>query len=335
MWRGLNNTSNRRQVPTQAVRNDFRLSPSQQTLIEVMAYQTLPRNIERDFNEYERALFATVGFASAGIPTRQADRLVAGLSINSRLNVVARDFVGTMIQVTGIEETANGRSFKGVRRDTRANRIYDYNGRTYQRYIGDIRDGNRANLRRFSREATQAVKAPGVQGRTLVTNEMTRYRRRMTTILRDIGTTIRQAGYAIRDRALGPRDIDYWQSVAVLDSSTSPVCLRYHNRRYARGPRYRTRADIPYLPPRHPRCRSTIVTHYVGDPEPNEPTLESVFFSSNAGRASADALFGVEKARLIRNNLDKLNIKTVLVGTNTDVNFITNDKLIRLINARN
>ncbi len=321
-------------MPTDATREQFRLSAAEQTLIEIMAYNTLPSRINQDIREYNNGLLTIIGAANSGVPDRTIDRIVAGLPVNSRLGIISRDFIGTMIQVTGIEETANGRTFKGVVIDDRANRVFDYNGRTYNKYIGDIRQNNQAQLRRFAGEAIQAVRNPQTTGRTLLQGELSRYRRRITSIFRTWGLALRQTGYGLRDRALGLNDIDYWISIAVLDGATSAICLRYHERRWKRGDVYKTRGDLPNNPPRHPNCRSLITTVYKGATDPEIPSVEDVFFRSKRGRAAANMLFGKRKAKLISDNLDKVTVRELLVGNNTDVKLITNNQLKRLINTR-
>lgn len=50
-----------------------------------------------------------------------------------------------------------------------------------------------------------------------------------------------------------------WMSVATLDNRTSAICIGLHNQFYS-SKDYATRGDIPDLPPRHPNCRSVIIT---------------------------------------------------------------------------
>lgn len=57
------------------------------------------------------------------------------------------------------------------------------------------------------------------------------------------------------------RVVKGWRSVAVLDERTSAICLSLHNMFYSVND-YDSRYDIPDLPPRHPYCRSMIVTVY-------------------------------------------------------------------------
>jgi SPP1 gp7 family putative phage head morphogenesis protein len=55
-----------------------------------------------------------------------------------------------------------------------------------------------------------------------------------------------------------------WQSVAVLDSSTSMICATLDGEQYLKEDGY-TREDIPDLPPRHFNCRSVVIPIYETD----------------------------------------------------------------------
>ncbi|NYT47683.1 MAG: hypothetical protein H0A75_09190 [Candidatus Methanofishera endochildressiae] len=59
-------------------------------------------------------------------------------------------------------------------------------------------------------------------------------------------------------------DIKGWISVAILDNRTSAICIGFTNKYYSIKD-YPTRESIPNKPPRHPRCRSTIVAVRKGD----------------------------------------------------------------------
>ena len=52
-------------------------------------------------------------------------------------------------------------------------------------------------------------------------------------------------------------------SIAVLDSRTSALCAGLHNQFYSVKD-YPTRQDVPNAPPRHPHCRSILVTVFYG-----------------------------------------------------------------------
>lgn len=115
--------------------------------------------------------------------------------------------------------------------------------------------------RRFMAQAREALKAEE-DVRAIAQNELRRYLKSAEQFWRDSTKAAREEAYAYVD-GQEARKIRGWMSVAVLDNKTSAQCIALHNKFYS-AKDYATRADVPDRPPRHPHCRSILVTVYEG-----------------------------------------------------------------------
>lgn len=97
---------------------------------------------------------------------------------------------------------------------------------------------------------------------SMVRAETKRYRRGNEMFYITQTKAAREYGYSKNDAR--DSDIKGWISVAILDNRTSAVCIGFTNKYYPIKS-FPTRASIPNKPPRHPRCRSTIVAVKKGD----------------------------------------------------------------------
>ena len=115
--------------------------------------------------------------------------------------------------------------------------------------------------RRFMAQAQDALKAEE-DVRALAQNELRRYLKSAEQFWRDSTKAAREEAYAYADGQTS-RKIRGWMSVAVLDNKTSAICISLHNEFYS-AKVYKSRAEIPNRPPRHPNCRTILVTVYEG-----------------------------------------------------------------------
>lgn len=100
----------------------------------------------------------------------------------------------------------------------------------------------------------------GIGGMTKA--EVKKYRRGNESFYITQSKAAREYGYSQNDGK--DSDIKGWISVAILDNRTSAICIGFTNKYYSIKD-YPTRESIPNKPPRHPRCRSTIVAVRKGD----------------------------------------------------------------------
>ena len=113
----------------------------------------------------------------------------------------------------------------------------------------------------------------------------------------------REDAYNIRDDE-SLDDVRGWRSVAVLDGATSAICSQLHNKFYSKK-QYKARSEIPNAPPRHPNCRSVIVTVY-GDGRKDRAKSIDAFLRNNP--KDGMSILGQQKYRLFIEN--KASVKS-------------------------
>jgi len=134
-------------------------------------------------------------------------------------------------------------------------------GFTFAENIRNRIAGNRHRTVSFMARAKELLK-DGKSVRDLIRNEVDKYIRQTEAFYRTEAKAGREHAYEKVD-AKGRSKIRGWISVAVLDNKTSAICIGLHNRFYTKK-KYGSRVNVPERPPRHPNCRSILLTVYEG-----------------------------------------------------------------------
>ena len=114
---------------------------------------------------------------------------------------------------------------------------------------------------RFMAQAREAIK-DNKPINDLIDNEVNKYKKGLDSFYRTQLKKAREYGYDKVDKKLS-KNIRGWISVAVLDNRTSAICVALHNKFYTKK-EYGSRFNIPNPPPRHPNCRSILLTVWEG-----------------------------------------------------------------------
>jgi len=109
--------------------------------------------------------------------------------------------------------------------------------------------------------------------------------------------------YKFNDTLAGNR-VRGWISLAILDNRTSPICLSLHNKFYS-AKEYSSRFDLPYQIPRHPHCRSQIITVMHGTNITNYKGLKLQTFFKNNPKMAKDIL-GKKKYKIFKTGNAKI-----------------------------
>ena len=134
-------------------------------------------------------------------------------------------------------------------------------GQTFTEAVKAKKADNVSKAIRFMAQAAEAVKG-NLPTDQLIKVEIRRFSQRNDAFWRDHAKSAREYAYQDLD-ATTNRQLRGWMSVAVLDSKTSAICAGYHNRFYD-AKEYKARSDVPNKPPRHPNCRSILLSVWKG-----------------------------------------------------------------------
>lgn len=132
-------------------------------------------------------------------------------------------------------------------------------GFTFLENIANRDDFIRRRAVSFAAQARNLL-SEGKGVRDLIRNEVKKYVKGTEAFYRNETKAGREHAYTTVDNR-NRAGIKGWISIAVLDNKTSPICVGLHNRFYSRE-KYRSRSNVPNRPPRHPHCRSILITVY-------------------------------------------------------------------------
>jgi len=117
-------------------------------------------------------------------------------------------------------------------------------------------------------------------------------------------------------------------SIAVLDNRTSAICAGLHNQFYS-AKEYKSRNDVPDKPPRHPHCRSILITVWTGADIRNFKGQNlNTFFKRNP--KVAKDIMGIEKYRLWSDGKAKIDKYIDLKGRR----WYRNDEIVKRLGIK-
>ncbi len=205
--------------------------------------------------EFKRLLKDIVYDIQAGKTLRQVKKRIKKNDVLPNLEDVFAEMMSQQTEViTGIERPFN------MEQET----VY---GNTFKEAVEDMHHSNIKRAVRFAVRTRNLMrdKTTGVEFKLsdLVDEETQRYKSAIEMFWRTNAKVAREYAYQEME-ANTDREIRGWMSIAILDGRTSAFCAGLHNTFYPIE-EYKTREMLPDLPPRHPHCRSTIITVYRGE----------------------------------------------------------------------
>ena len=199
-------------------------------------------------------------------------------------------------------------------------------GYTIKETVLAKKEGVKKQAQKFMANANELVK-DNQEVATLLNNEMTKYEKELEAFYRTQTKQARQQGYEKVDKN-NARKIRGWISITILDSKTSAICLSYQNRFYSIKD-YKTRADIPNKPPRHPNCRSIILTVWEGVRITDYKGQKLSTFLKNNPKVAED-IMGKKKHKIFTTGKAQINSFIDVKGSR----FYTNDEIIQRLGIK-
>lgn len=199
-------------------------------------------------------------------------------------------------------------------------------GKSLTDIIDKLEESIRTRIFRAASDIKNLSEADRINGyKSIIKRETKRFRRYNEQLWETLSKSAREQYREVEESEPKERDnIKGWISIAVLDNRTSVICASFHDRVYLK-PDYKSRSDIPNLPPRHPNCRSIVV------PMHNDFSVSSyksqtidTFFSRNPDLAKG--FMGKRKYELWKNSGKKLRSYFDVKNNR----FYTNDEIIEL-----
>lgn len=176
-------------------------------------------------------------------------------------------------------------------------------GSTFKEAVEDTHRSNRKRAIRFAvdyrNKLADKTKGDALSASEMVDNEVRRYKNATEAMWRGNAKVAREYAYQEAEEEVMKsenREIRGWMSIAVLDNRTSAKCAGLHNTFYPIE-EYGSRDNLPNLPPRHPHCRSIIITVWRGEDLRNFKAQNlNTFLKRNP--KIAEEMMGKEKYRL-------------------------------------
>jgi SPP1 gp7 family putative phage head morphogenesis protein len=263
----------------------------------------------KENNEFELLLFFVVGLLQSGKSIKYIKREIRKKQLNKGLEKKLQKIIekqGEIITGSKINFDLNQESIAGL---------------TFNELIKDRSRAMKARAIKFMDKASQLQKE-NKSIKTELENEVKRQKRADQQFWSGNTKAGREYYYQVNDK----QDLDKirgWISIAVLDNRTSPICMGLHNRFYSKK-EYSQRSDIPNLPPRHPNCRSIVITVFK---DHNITAYKGQKLETFLRRnpKTAREVMGIEKYRLWSTGKAKVDKYIDLKGSR----FYTNKEIIK------
>lgn len=283
-------------------------------VIEQELYFELQQIDDYAESEFSALLFWIVGALQAGKSVKEIKRYIKKQDVDANLESNLRLFLGQQYEnITGEEEEFN-LGLEAVA------------GYTFLEGIRERKAGIKRRAVRFMARAKELLKAgEGVQ--RFVREELDRYLKGTESFWRTNAKAGREYGYQ-KVSGWFQESVRGWISVAVLDSRTSAICAGLHNKFYS-VKEFKSRSDVPNKPPRHPNCRSILVTVWTGTDIRNFKGQNLNTFLKRNPKVAED-IMGIEKYRLWSGGKAKIDKYIDLKGGR----FYRNDEIISRLGIR-
>lgn len=199
-------------------------------------------------------------------------------------------------------------------------------GYTFLEIIAERKLAIRRRATRFMAQAKERLKTEaGIQ--KFIREEFNRFEKDTESFWRTNAKAGREYGYQEVDRT-SKEQIRGWMSIAVLDNRTSAICVGLHNKFYSIK-NYKSRGNVPDKPPRHPNCRSILITVFKGtDIRQFKGENLNTFLKRNP--ETAKDIMGIEKYRLWSEGKAKIDKYIDLKGKR----FYRNDEIVKRLGIK-
>lgn len=269
--------------------------------------------------EFKTLLKTIVYDLQEGKTLRQIKKTIKASEIVPDLEKAMGTMLGQQTEIiTGVKRTFD------MSQDT----LY---GTTFKEAVVDAKRSNTRRAIRFAVKTRNLMrdKTTGVEFKAsdLVNDETRRYKAASEMMWRTNAKVAREYAYQEME-AKTDREIRGWMSIAILDSRTSPFCAGLHNTFYPIE-EYGTRENLPDLPPRHPHCRSTIITVYRGEDLRNFKGQNLNTFLKRNPKIAED-MMGKEKYRLWIGGKAKIDKYIDIKGSR----WFTNEEIVKRLGIK-
>jgi len=265
-------------------------------------------------DKFSALLYTIKGKLEANRPIKEIKKIINQSNINEDLKETLETIINQQAEnITGEEEKIK----------LTAEAVAGY---TYLESIKLRKDATKKQAIRFMAQAREALK-DNQPIQDIIDNELKKYKSSLETFYRTQTKRARQDAYAKVDKKLSKK-VKGWISIAVLDNRTSAICLALHNKFYSKKD-YPTRFDVPNPPPRHPNCRSILLTVWEGTKIEDYKTQDVDTFLRENPEIAEDIL-GKKKYRIFITGKAKIKSFVDIKGSR----FYTNDEIIKRLGIK-
>lgn len=269
---------------------------------------------DKSTSKYKSLLNNIKSEIEAGTPIKKIKQIINSSDINADMQDTLQEMADQQVSIiTGEDDSA---SLSAVA----------LAGYTIKESVKAKREGVKKNAQKFMANANELIKEKQ-EVNTLLNNEVTKYEKELEAFYRTQTKSARQQGYEKVDKK-NAKKIRGWISITVLDNRTSAICLSYQNKFYSIKD-YPTRADIPNAPPRHPNCRSIIITVWEGVNITKYKGQKLSTFLKNNPKVAQDIL-GQKKYRIFTTGKAKIDSFIDVKGSR----FYTNEEIIQRLGIK-
>lgn len=265
-------------------------------------------------NEFLALLLLIKSKLEANRPIAEIKKDINRATINSNLDTTLQKMINE--QVSNITEEEENVSLE---KEALA-------GYTFRESIRLKKEATKKQAIRFMAQARELIKEKK-SVKELIDNELNKYKSQLDGFYRTQTKKARETGYAKVDKKLSKK-VRGWISVAILDNRTSAICSALHNKFYTKK-EYGSRFNIPNQPPRHPNCRSILMTVWEGTriTDYKGQKLET-FLKQNP--KMAEGILGKKKYRIFKTGKAKIKSFIDIKGQR----FYTNEEIVKRLGIK-
>jgi len=282
-------------------------------IIEAELYFEQQHISDNSHKEFLSLLFLIKSKLETNTPIKEIKRLIRANTVNNDLADKLKEFMEQqMSNITDEDESVS------LHKEALA-------GYTFLELMRIRNQNTQKNLIATMARMREALKENSPVG-DIIDNEVKKYKRGLETFYRTSAKKAREYAYDKLDKQ---RRVRGWISVAILDNRTSAICIALHNKFYLKKD-YPSRFDIPNPPPRHPNCRTLLLTVYEGDRITDYKGQKISTFLKQNPRV-AEEILGKKKYRIFKTGKAQINSFIDIKGHR----FWRNDEIIRRLGIRN
>lgn len=269
---------------------------------------------DRSLSKFRNLLITIKNEIEAGTPIKKIKKIIDTSDINADMQDTLQEIAEQQISIITGEESSVNLAVVGLA------------GYTLKEAVSAKKESVKKQAQRFMANANELLKDKE-DLTTLLKDEVSKYERELEAFYRTQTKQARQQGYEQVDKN-NSEQIRGWISITILDNRTSAICLSYQNQFYSIKD-YKTRADIPNPPPRHPHCRSILITVWEGVNITKYKGQKLSTFLKNNPKVAEDIL-GKKKYRIFTTGKAQINSFIDVKGKR----FYTNEEIIQRLGIK-